>query len=740
MIEKITLKNVALYKSEVEIENLNKINFIYGTNGSGKTTLSNFLKDIKNDEYRECEIIWENSPKEILVYNKKFRDENFSFDKRIPGIFTIGKEDIEIKNEIEELNIKISKKMVSKSTIENEIIKLNTEKEESEKNLENILWEIKSEHTKLKNAFIGNISSKRRFAEFILGKYNKNKSYSPNKENLENLNKQSSFYRVEQNIIEIEINKINLENIIEIENNHIWNEVIVGKTNSTIAKFIDDLVIHDWVYEGKKYIKGNSDICPFCQNKTIDENFRKQLNEYFDLEYENKESEVTLLKDNYIELFENIKKIINKNITNIESISNKIDLNISILKSKNLELEVKISKNIELMNQKVQTLSKAFKLEKSLNILSEVNKIVDDINDRIEKFNKQIRDKEILERKWKNQSIEEFCNVSFSNNGVKENRGKINFNDKKIVEKKNDLDVLEKKLKDYGKELLKKQEKTSNVESVINNINRRLKSFGFSNFLLRKHKETNDYELVRNNGELAIETLSEGEMTFITVLYFLELVKGTFSPKEDYKEKIVIIDDPISSLDSTILFIVSTLIKEIIKNIREDNNINIKQIFILTHNIYFHKEVSFIDMKNSKNNDTHYWILTKEEETSTFQFFGKENPIKTGYETLWNELKTSNSVIGSQNIMRKIIETYFKLLGGINASKIAEHFSEISEKQLCDSLLSWINDGSHNIPDDLHYTVTNESIEKYKDIFKKIFVATGHEGHFNMMMKRDNSK
>lgn len=89
--------------------------------------------------------------------------------------------------------------------------------------------------------------------------------------------------------------------------------------------------------------------------------------------------------------------------------------------------------------------------------------------------------------------------------------------------------------------------------------------------------------------------------------------------------------------------------------------------------------------------------------------------------------------------MRKIIETYFKLLGGINASKIAEHFSEISEKQLCDSLLSWINDGSHNIPDDLHYTVTNESIEKYKDIFKN-FCTTGHEGHFNMMMKRDNSK
>ena len=253
MIKSISLKNVALYKNEAKIENLNKINFIYGSNGSGKTTLTNFLKNTEDFEYKECKIIWENSPKEILVYNKKFRDDNFSFSKKIPGIFTIGKENIEIKNEIEILNIEISKKTESKSDIENKIIKLNAEKEESEKNLDNILWEIKNEHEKLKNAFVGNIRSKRIFAEFILGKYNKEKSYTPNEDTLENLNKQSAFYTVEHNTIEIEINKINLENIIEIENNNIWNEVIVGKTNSTIATFIDNLVIHDWVYEGKKY-------------------------------------------------------------------------------------------------------------------------------------------------------------------------------------------------------------------------------------------------------------------------------------------------------------------------------------------------------------------------------------------------------------------------------------------------------------------------------------------------------
>ena len=43
MIKSISLKNVALYKNEAKIENLNKINFIYGSNGSGKTTLIKLL-------------------------------------------------------------------------------------------------------------------------------------------------------------------------------------------------------------------------------------------------------------------------------------------------------------------------------------------------------------------------------------------------------------------------------------------------------------------------------------------------------------------------------------------------------------------------------------------------------------------------------------------------------------------------------------------------------------------------
>src|SRR5699024_9635217 len=102
------------------------------------------------------------------------------------------------------------------------------------------------------------------------------------------------------------------------------------------------------------------------------------------------------------------------------------------------------------------------------------------------------------------------------------------------------------------------------------------------------------YQIRREDGQLAKSTLSEGEITFITFLYFLKRIEGGLNETTINQNKVIVIDDPISSLDSNILFIVSTLIKGIINEVREGNS-NVKQVFILTHNVYFHKEASFID-------------------------------------------------------------------------------------------------------------------------------------------------
>ena len=148
---------------------------------------------------------------------------------------------------------------------------------------------------------------------------------------------------------------------------------------------------------------------------------------------------------------------------------------------------------------------------------------------------------------------------------------------------------------------------------------------------------------MRSNGDDAQETLSEGEKTFVTFLYFYYLQKGSNTGVGISEDRVVVFDDPVSSLDSDVLFIVSHLIKDLYQKSQ------IKQIFVLTHNIYFHKEVTFYKKRSDKKalKDETFWIIKKHY-----------------YELLWNEIRDRDQKFSSQmiqNVMRRIIENYFKI-------------------------------------------------------------------------------
>ena len=90
------------------------------------------------------------------------------------------------------------------------------------------------------------------------------------------------------------------------------------------------------------------------------------------------------------------------------------------------------------------------------------------------------------------------------------------------------------------------------------------------NFKIVPATDEGFYQINREDGTIAETTLSEGEITFITFLYFLQLAKGGVSEETVNEERILVIDDPISSLDSSVLFIVSTLIKDLIKSLKSE--------------------------------------------------------------------------------------------------------------------------------------------------------------------------
>ena len=95
------------------------------------------------------------------------------------------------------------------------------------------------------------------------------------------------------------------------------------------------------------------------------------------------------------------------------------------------------------------------------------------------------------------------------------------------------------------------------------------------NFEIVPAQEEGFYKIQREDGTIAETTLSEGEITFITFLYYLQLTKGGISEDEVNNERVLVIDDPISSFDSNHLFHANFFIK--------NECINALQLFVFTH-------------------------------------------------------------------------------------------------------------------------------------------------------------
>lgn len=86
-----------------------------------------------------------------------------------------------------------------------------------------------------------------------------------------------------------------------------------------------------------------------------------------------------------------------------------------------------------------------------------------------------------------------------------------------------------------------------------------------------------------------------------------------------------------------------------------------------------------------------------------------------------------------QNTLRRILESYFTIWGGMKLHEIAERFNS-QERAICGSLLSWVHSGSHIADDDIYFSWDQSMATQQLDIFRRIFDELGHESHYKMMM------
>ena len=135
---------------------------------------------------------------------------------------------------------------------------------------------------------------------------------------------------------------------------------------------------------------------------------------------------------------------------------------------------------------------------------------------------------------------------------------------------------------------IKKREIVASLKNESRFINSYLKRLGVYNFTvdINKDKPEENIQIHYKAGHIKNKfrnSLSEGEKTALAFAYFISKIKYEILDNNQarIRENIVVIDDPISSLDENRLYSTACLINEIFSDA--------KQLFILSHNIIFLK-------------------------------------------------------------------------------------------------------------------------------------------------------
>lgn len=389
MLESIIIKNVATYGlTGIQIDNLKKINFIYGANGCGKTTLSKLIYNPDNIVYSNCSLKWKGGlPINTLVYNKDFRDRNFG-KGRIDGIFTLGqatKEEIEAIEKMQtELSDLKTKGIDKKSTLE----KQEELKSQEDTNFKEIIWRdiYKENEIVFKEAFRG-FMKKDTFKDKILYEFENNQEQLITLEELRE-KAQTIFVKTPTTLPSISI--IEFHRLLEIEDNGIWRKKIIGKADVQISKLIQKLNLNDWVNEGKNYIN-EDDICPFCQQETITENFKKQLEDYFDESFTQDIAQVKALLNEYIRESHNLQNLLEQielQQKNDPDSKLKMDSFSALLKT----LISQFVTNKELLTNKEKEPSRSIELISTKEQLEELQKLIIECNKEIKNHNDIVND------------------------------------------------------------------------------------------------------------------------------------------------------------------------------------------------------------------------------------------------------------------------------------------------------------------------------------------------------------
>jgi wobble nucleotide-excising tRNase len=723
MIETIRLSTCATFTgAPAQLDGLRPVNYFFGHNGTGKTTIGRVIR--QPSAYPSCEITWrDGTPVTAIVYNKDFVEANFRDSPVIKGVFTLGEEHVEARERLADARKRADAARAKGRGLRTQLQEKQRLASEAADRLHDACWAVKAGYAEeFKEAMRGVLDSRKSFAEKVLRE--SRDAGSTFSERAELRRKYSSAYDEAAEPV-LEIAAVDAGGLANVEGNPIMGRPIIGSVDVPLAALISRLGNSDWVQQGQTFLSNAEGLCPFCQQPEP-EHLREHLRAYFDESFEQDMDAVKADKARYESRAVSIRAA-------AEELSKVPERFVHGAKVEAVRQRLlrKLAANLQLIQAKVTEPSRKIELEPTIEEIEALNALVSIANEAIGEHNRMVRnqkaEREVVARQvWGLIAHELRRDLEAYTQDTK----RLSDEAARIQAAISAADTEEETASRESRECEKSM---AGVVATVEAINGMLHSLGFTSFSLALGPDPNTYKLIRADGTDAKDTLSEGERSFITFLYFYYLVEGGQEVNAVSGERIVVIDDPVSSLDGDVLFIVSTLVRSLAEKVQDPSS-RLRQLFLLTHNVYFHREVAFSPRRQRGRPHTYetFWTVRKRGGVSIVERC-ETNPVTTSYDLLWGPVRTPDGNTGGvQNAMRRILENYFGMVGGLDVNKIESLF-EGRDRIVCRSLLSWLHAGSHHSMDDL-WVAPTDGVDVHLRVFSEIFEKSGHGSHYKMMM------
>ncbi|WP_435947459.1 AAA family ATPase [Dryocola sp. BD586] len=722
----LTVRGVKSYAADrdVSFDLSSKVTLIYGQNGSGKSTVSGYFYDRHADQYRHCTFS-SSGVDHFLVFNQEYIDSRFGKTDSQPGIFTLseknqGLQDVITKNqkqsakiatELEGITAGISKRQQMLETVKDDCARKMFARTVNDRNrLGGFLERAKQTRSFYERMLSTPVSELQTTTETLEEKWH--------------LLSKSEGTQVDE-LIMVSISGPGA-NVTEL-----MCTPIVPANSTQFSATIAHLGNADWVHKGSGYIEGS--ICPFCQQVFDSEHFATEIGKMFDASYQDVLKTLSASQEQLAQDYKRLEDFERRVLVHAFAGHN------SSLHALTESLKKSVELQLQQVLNKVKEPSQIILLENKQDIYAQLSDEVNALNARVAENNRlavNFREEKRRLAAEVHGHLRARCEEYLAEQDAQHKEIRAH-----LVQLTEQHDILfaQKRALDAESSMLTGQ--LSEIQPTIDVINANLKLLGITGFEIFCHdSELKRYRLRRGSEpreEAVFRSLSEGEKTIIAFLYFLESCTGSVTPEAiPTDKKLIVIDDPISSLSHNYIYEVAALIKRKIIT-----PAIAKHVVILTHNMFFFQEIILNSgrLQDNRSAPTNWSLMriVKGEHSDCVALSMHE--MLNDYQALWQTLKdvrdSKTQPIVLFNTMRNILEYYFsfackqeKLRAALEM--LAAQHSDAGEY---DSFYRAINRHSHSDGRNILQTGIVDK-ERYFDMFRKIFKQTEDEEHYAAMM------